>query len=76
MAQWRKAQYHLAPEHQAFAQLLQAPQAEAKEVVGKRFPVPKVVDCDYQGSQVGAGLSPIMGFWLQTHCSNLLADPS
>mmetsp|Transcript_16153 Transcript_16153/g.34976 ORF Transcript_16153/g.34976 Transcript_16153/m.34976 type:complete len:765 (-) Transcript_16153:369-2663(-) len=51
VAQWRRAEYHLQPEHQAFAQLLQAPQAEAKEVIRRRFPVPRLVDCDQQGSQ-------------------------
>ena len=31
---------------------LQAPQAESKDMARRRFPVPKIVDCDYQGSQV------------------------
>ncbi|KAG2499921.1 hypothetical protein HYH03_002208 [Edaphochlamys debaryana] len=51
IAQWRKAEYHLQPEHVAFAQVLAAPQAEAKEIVRRRFPVPKIVDCDHNGSQ-------------------------
>jgi protein transport protein SEC23 len=34
-------------------QVLQAPQDEAAEVSKTRFPVPRVVDCDYGGSQVG-----------------------
>lgn len=51
IAQWRKAEYHLQPEHVVFAQLLQAPQVEAKEICKRRFPVPRLVDCDQNGSQ-------------------------
>jgi len=49
IAQWRKAEYQLQPEHQAFAQLLQAPREETESILAKRFPVPRLVDCD-QGS--------------------------
>ena len=52
VATWRKSGYHTQPEHAAFAQLLLAPQQEAKEILTRRFPVPRLVDCDYQGSQV------------------------
>lgn len=52
IATWRKAGYHTQAEHAAFAQLLQAPQDEAKEIMVRRFPAPRLVDCDYQGSQV------------------------
>eukprot|EP00850_Spirogloea_muscicola_P001226 SM000004S15096 [mRNA] locus=s4:1232983:1238730:+ [translate_table: standard] len=51
IAQWRIAQYHLQQEHQAFAQLLQAPQQDAAEIIKSRFPVPRLVDCDQNGSQ-------------------------
>ncbi|KAF5842832.1 COP-II coat subunit [Dunaliella salina] len=51
IAMWRKAQYHLQPEHAAFAQLLEAPKMEAQEIAQRRFPTPKIVDCDYNGSQ-------------------------
>ncbi|GBF99075.1 hypothetical protein Rsub_11846 [Raphidocelis subcapitata] len=51
VAQWRRAEYHLQPEHKAFAELLAAPQQEAKAIVARRFPVPRVVDCDQNGSQ-------------------------
>lgn len=40
------------PEHEAFKQLLAAPQEEAKQIARRRFPVPKIVDCDQNGSQV------------------------
>jgi len=51
IAQWRKAEYHLQPEHAAFAQLLAAPKGDAEVIIGSRFPVPRLVDCDQHGSQ-------------------------
>ncbi|KAL5549624.1 hypothetical protein UlMin_004855 [Ulmus minor] len=51
IAQWRKAGYHTLPEHQAFAQLLQAPRDDADAIIKERFPVPRLVVCDQHGSQ-------------------------
>lgn len=51
VASWRKEGYQLRPEHEAFKQLLAAPQEEAKQIARRRFPVPKIVDCDQNGSQ-------------------------
>ncbi|KAK8258774.1 hypothetical protein V6Z12_D13G011000 [Gossypium hirsutum] len=51
IAQWRKAGYHDLPEHQAFAQLLQAPRDDADAIINERFPVPRLVICDQHGSQ-------------------------
>ncbi|KAK3195310.1 hypothetical protein Dsin_026620 [Dipteronia sinensis] len=51
IAQWRKAGYHNQPEHQAFAQLLQAPRDDADAIMKERFPVPRLVICDQHGSQ-------------------------
>ncbi|MCL7029783.1 hypothetical protein MKW94_004214 [Papaver nudicaule] len=51
IAQWRNMGYHNQPEHQAFAQLLQAPQEEAQYIIHERFPVPRLVVCDQHGSQ-------------------------
>ncbi|KAK7287290.1 hypothetical protein RIF29_00503 [Crotalaria pallida] len=51
IAQWRKAGYHNEPEHQAFAQLLRAPQDDADLIIKERFPVPRLVVCDQYGSQ-------------------------
>ncbi|XP_024043382.1 protein transport protein SEC23 [Citrus clementina] len=51
IAQWRKAGYHNQPEHQAFAQLLQAPHDDAGVIMKERFPVPRLVICDQHGSQ-------------------------
>lgn len=51
IAQWRKAGYHEQPEHQAFANLLQAPRDDADAIIRERFPVPRLVTCDQHGSQ-------------------------
>ncbi|GAB4820058.1 hypothetical protein N2152v2_007104 [Parachlorella kessleri] len=51
VAQWRKAGYQDQPEHAAFKALLEAPQQEAAGIQRRRFPVPKLVDCDQNGSQ-------------------------
>ncbi|WCJ27533.1 Sec23/Sec24 protein transport family protein [Euphorbia peplus] len=51
IAQWRNMGYQDQPEHQAFAQLLQAPQDDAQMIVRDRFPVPRLVICDQHGSQ-------------------------
>eukprot|EP00775_Hariotina_reticulata_P005919 gene5919-6159_t len=51
VAQWRKEGYHLRPEHEAFKAVLEAPQDEARSIARRRFPVPKIVDCDQNGSQ-------------------------
>ncbi|XP_073225298.1 protein transport protein SEC23 E-like isoform X2 [Cicer arietinum] len=51
IAQWRNLGYQNQPEHQAFAQLLRAPQDDAQAVIRDRFPVPRLVVCDQHGSQ-------------------------
>ncbi|KAI4355995.1 hypothetical protein L6164_000049 [Bauhinia variegata] len=51
IAQWRKAGYQYQPEHQAFAQLLQAPRDDTESIIKERFPVPRLVVCDQHGSQ-------------------------
>ncbi|CAN6462657.1 unnamed protein product [Victoria cruziana] len=51
VAQWRNMGYQNQPEHQAFAQLLQAPQDDAHLIIKERFPVPRLVVCDQHGSQ-------------------------
>ncbi|CAN6447531.1 unnamed protein product [Victoria cruziana] len=51
IAQWRNMGYHNQPEHQAFAQLLQAPQDDSRLIINDRFPVPRLVICDQHGSQ-------------------------
>ncbi|KAA8520347.1 hypothetical protein F0562_014603 [Nyssa sinensis] len=51
IAQWRNAGYHNLPEHEVFAQLLQAPRDDADSIIKERFPVPRLVTCDQHGSQ-------------------------
>ncbi|CAI0397657.1 unnamed protein product [Linum tenue] len=51
IAQWRNMGYQNQTEHQAFAQLLQAPQDDAQMIIRERFPVPRLVVCDQHGSQ-------------------------
>ncbi|PWA65142.1 Gelsolin domain-containing protein [Artemisia annua] len=51
IAQWRNLGYQNQPEHQAFAQLLQAPHDDAELIIRERFPVPRLVVCDQHGSQ-------------------------
>ncbi|TKY59929.1 transport protein Sec23A [Spatholobus suberectus] len=43
IAQWRNMGYQNQPEHQAFAQLLQAPHDDAQIIIRDRFPVPRLV---------------------------------
>ncbi|XP_057415913.1 protein transport protein SEC23 B isoform X2 [Lotus japonicus] len=51
IAQWRNLGYQNQPEHQAFAQLLEAPRDDAQSMIRDRFPVPRLVVCDQHGSQ-------------------------
>eukprot|EP00890_Picochlorum_soloecismus_P005474 jgi/Picsp_1/5928/NSC_03285-R1_transport protein len=51
IAQWRKAGYQNQPEHAAFKALLEAPQQEAASIIRRRFPTPRLTDCDQNGSQ-------------------------
>ncbi|MED6223633.1 hypothetical protein PIB30_075943 [Stylosanthes scabra] len=51
IAQWRNLGYQNQAEHQAFAQLLQAPHHDAQMIIRERFPVPRLVVCDQHGSQ-------------------------
>ncbi|XP_010475248.1 PREDICTED: protein transport protein SEC23 [Camelina sativa] len=51
IAQWRNMGYQNHPDHQAFAQLLEAPQEDAQMIIRDRFPVPRLVVCDQHGSQ-------------------------
>ncbi|KAL2900053.1 Protein transport protein SEC23 [Bienertia sinuspersici] len=51
IAQWRNMGYQNQPEHQAFKELLEAPQQDAQIIIHDRFPVPRLVVCDQHGSQ-------------------------
>ncbi|OMH82893.1 Protein transport protein SEC23 [Zancudomyces culisetae] len=51
IAEWRKAGYQDKPEYAGFKTLLEAPQADAQDLLVDRFPVPRYVMCDQHGSQ-------------------------
>ncbi|KAI5062996.1 hypothetical protein GOP47_0021543 [Adiantum capillus-veneris] len=51
IVQWRNEGYQNQPEHQVFAQLLQAPQNDAVALMKERFPVSRLVVCDQHSSQ-------------------------
>jgi len=51
IAQWRAAGYQKQPEYENFKQLLEAPVADAQEVLLTRFPVPRYIDTEFGGSQ-------------------------
>lgn len=51
IAQWRAAGYQNQPEYANFKQLLEAPVADAQEVLLTRFPVPRYIDTEQGGSQ-------------------------
>ncbi|KAJ3056134.1 GTPase-activating protein S23 [Rhizophlyctis rosea] len=51
VAQWRKAKYHEQAEYANFKMLLEAPKADAQELLAERFPLPRYIDCDQGGSQ-------------------------
>ena len=52
VAQWRKAGYQDLPEYENFKQLLQAPKDDAQEILQVRFPMPRYIDTEHEGSQV------------------------
>ncbi|CAK9165229.1 unnamed protein product [Ilex paraguariensis] len=55
--------YQNQPEHQAFAQLLQAPHDAAELIIRERFLVPRLVVCDQHGSQVCCPITAVQLEW-------------
>jgi len=51
IAQWRKANYHLQAEYENLKELIEAPKADAEELMKNRLPHPMVVECDQRTSQ-------------------------
>lgn len=45
--------YQNRPEYSNFKQLLQAPVDDAQEILKTRFPMPRYIDTEQGGSQVG-----------------------
>ncbi|KAG8481212.1 hypothetical protein CXB51_025958 [Gossypium anomalum] len=73
IAQWRNMGYQNQPEHQAFAELLQAPQADAQMIIQERFPVPRLVVCDQHGSQARFLLAKLNPSATYNNSSNIAA---
>lgn len=44
--------YHEDPQYSAFKQLLEAPIADATTILQERFPMPRYIVTEYEGSQV------------------------
>lgn len=57
--QWKKAGYQNDPAHESFRQLLQAPLDDAHEIMQTRFPVPRYVETEHNGSQARFLLSRV-----------------
>jgi hypothetical protein len=58
-AQWRKAGYQNQEGYENFAELLDAPAADAQELLAERFPIPRYIVCDQGGSQARFLLSKL-----------------
>jgi protein transport protein SEC23 len=52
IAQWRKAKYHEDPQYVTLKQLMEAPVNDAASILQDRFPVPRYIVTEYEGSQV------------------------
>lgn len=59
MAEWRKAGYQDQEGYENFAALLDAPKADAKDLIQDRFPLPRFIVCDAGGSQARFLLSKL-----------------
>ncbi|XP_077476953.1 protein transport protein Sec23A isoform X5 [Stigmatopora argus] len=57
--QWRKAGYQEMPEYENFRHLLQAPVDDAQELLHTRFPMPRYIDTEHNGSQARFLLSKV-----------------
>lgn len=51
IAAWREQKYHEQDEHEAFRNLLEAPQSDAQMIMDSRFPVPRYIVCDQHKSE-------------------------
>ncbi|KAJ9066829.1 GTPase-activating protein S23 [Entomophthora muscae] len=59
LAQWRKIGYHEQEGYENFKQLLEAPKQDALELLATRFPIPRYIVCDQNGSQARFLLSKL-----------------
>ncbi|XP_013414578.1 protein transport protein Sec23A isoform X2 [Lingula anatina] len=59
VASWRKQGYQNLPEYENFKQLLQAPVDDAQDILQTRFPMPRYIDTEADGSQARFLLSRV-----------------
>ncbi|CAJ0577142.1 unnamed protein product, partial [Mesorhabditis spiculigera] len=59
IAAWRKAKYDEDPQYATFKQLLEAPVADATAILQERFPMPRYIVTEYEGSQARFLLSKV-----------------
>lgn len=59
VAQWRKAGYQDQEGYENFKELLEAPVADAQDLLTDRFPIPRYIVCDQGGSQARFLLSKL-----------------
>ncbi|VDM39854.1 unnamed protein product [Toxocara canis] len=59
IAAWRKMNYQEDPQYGAFKQLLEAPVADAAAILQERFPMPRYIVTEYEGSQARFLLSKV-----------------
>ena len=51
VAAWRRARYHEDPQYAAFKLMLEAPVTDASSILQDRFPVPRYIVTEHEGSQ-------------------------
>lgn len=59
IVQWRKAGFHEQEDYANFRELLEAPRKEAGELLVDRFPLPRFINADANGSQARFLLSKL-----------------
>uniref|UniRef100_A0A0K0EQM8 Protein transport protein SEC23 n=1 Tax=Strongyloides stercoralis TaxID=6248 RepID=A0A0K0EQM8_STRER len=59
IAAWKKANYHEDPQYASFKQLLEAPISDATAILQERFPMPRYIVTEYEGSQARFLLSKV-----------------
>lgn len=59
IAQWKKAGYHNDPQYESFRGLLQGPVDDAGEILQVRFPMPRYIETEHNGSQARFLLSKV-----------------
>ncbi|VDM70922.1 unnamed protein product [Strongylus vulgaris] len=59
IAAWKKMNYHEDPQYATFKQLLEAPVSDATAILQERWPMPRYIVTEYEGSQARFLLSKV-----------------